>query len=291
MDNVYKAPFYSYRIHERKRGSSEPYISGDTFCSLADHILDGEHRFIDPSAVKKGDIILVASGFLTKFFFEIHAHISNPYFLITHNSDINIPGRYFLYLMDEKILVWFARNAEIIHEKIVPIPIGLKNKNYSIGDTGILKSVQEETIKKRHLLYFNFHSQNYEEERAPLKRYFSCKGFAKEGVPLNYSEYLKEVKASKFILSPRGQGLDSFRTWESLYLGTIPIVKSSSLDQLFENLPVLIVKDWQEVTKAFLERKYEEMNDKTFDLTQLYFPYWKEKIKQICEKKKNEIAS
>jgi hypothetical protein len=59
-----------------------------------------------------------------------------------------------------------------------------------------------------------------------------------------------------FEVSPRGNGLDCFRTWEALALGTIPIVKTSPLDVLYraENLPVVIVDAWEEINRPNLER-------------------------------------
>jgi len=59
-----------------------------------------------------------------------------------------------------------------------------------------------------------------------------------------------------FEVSPRGNGLDCFRTWEALLLGTIPIVRTSTLDPLFEDeaLPVVIVREWAEITAENLAR-------------------------------------
>jgi hypothetical protein len=59
-----------------------------------------------------------------------------------------------------------------------------------------------------------------------------------------------------FEVSPRGKGLDCFRTWESLFLGTIPIVKTSTLDPLYidEGFPVVIVESYREVTADNLAR-------------------------------------
>ncbi|MEW5804411.1 MAG: hypothetical protein AB1847_20130 [bacterium] len=54
-----------------------------------------------------------------------------------------------------------------------------------------------------------------------------------------YAEY-------PFVVSAAGNGLDCHRTWELLYLGTIVITKTSSLDRLFDGLPVVIVEDWNE---------------------------------------------
>ena len=48
-------------------------------------------------------------------------------------------------------------------------------------------------------------------------------------------------------MCPQGNGVDTHRIWEALALGTIPIVRTSSLDPLFVDLPVLVVGDWTEL--------------------------------------------
>jgi hypothetical protein len=57
----------------------------------------------------------------------------------------------------------------------------------------------------------------------------------------------------KYVISPHGNGLDCHRTWEALVLGCIPILKTSPLDPLFEGLPVLIVKEWSDITQELLD--------------------------------------
>lgn len=92
-----------------------------------------------------------------------------------------------------------------------------------------------------------------------------------------------------FEVSPHGKGLDCHRTWESLFLKTIPIVKSSSLDELYtlEEFPVVIVENWQEITLDNLKKWHRELSDR-FDRTlvrKLSIDYWQEKIqlkKQQC---------
>ena len=39
-----------------------------------------------------------------------------------------------------------------------------------------------------------------------------------------YSEYIESLKQHKFVLCPFGNGFDTFRTWEALYSGCIPII-------------------------------------------------------------------
>ena len=65
-----------------------------------------------------------------------------------------------------------------------------------------------------------------------------------------------------FILSPQGAGLDCHRTWEAMICGLIPIVKTSSIDELFEDLPVLIVKDWSDINESWLKQQHEEITIK-----------------------------
>ena len=91
-------------IYCEERLSSEPYISGDTFRKYSDFIFDETQRF-DPEAVKKGDIIFLATGGehdLKVFFTEFHPKIKYPYILITHNGDRDTPGEFKDYLEDKK---------------------------------------------------------------------------------------------------------------------------------------------------------------------------------------------
>ena len=66
-------------------------------------------------------------------------------------------------------------------------------------------------------------------------------------------ELWREKTRYAFVVSPHGNGLDCHRTWESLVLGNIVIVKRSSLDPLYEGLPVVIVDDWRQITSENLK--------------------------------------
>jgi hypothetical protein len=80
------------------------------------------------------------------------------------------------------------------------------------------------------------------------------------------------------VVSPPGEGLDCHRTWEALCLGCIPILISTPLDDMFEGLPVLIVKSWSDVTRELLDRTVSEYSKKEWCLDKLYLNYWLEQI-------------
>ena len=77
----------------------------------------------------------------------------------------------------------------------------------------------------------------------------------------------------KYILSPHGNGLDCHRTWESLIFKTIPIVKTSTLDDLYKDLPVIIVNKWNDIDfEKLLTFKTEDFKDICT------IEYWRKKI-------------
>ncbi|CAF3337537.1 unnamed protein product [Rotaria socialis] len=88
-----------------------------------------------------------------------------------------------------------------------------------------------------------------------------------------------------FWLSPRGNGIDCHRTWEALYLDAIPIVWNSSLNSLYEHLPVVIIHNHTEITENFLQEKLHEISmKKNNQLSQIYrfeklrMAYWRRLI-------------
>lgn len=93
-----------------------------------------------------------------------------------------------------------------------------------------------------------------------------------------YRRYMDDLHRSKFVFSPTGKGLDCYRTWEALLMGAIPIVKSCSIDAVYEDLPVLIVQDWHDITPEFLEEQYRIISARTYNRKKLFIDYWWNKI-------------
>lgn len=101
-------------IPAKGRISSAPYITGDTFRGMADHVFDelieSNGSTWRPKDVKAGDIIFVKTDFLHLFFTTRHRHINASYILITHNSDFSAPsdvrnGNYSSYLPDAQLVI------------------------------------------------------------------------------------------------------------------------------------------------------------------------------------------
>jgi len=277
------------RVYKKKRPTSEPFISGDTFRSFCNFIVDETHQPFDPEQVKTGDTIFVSAGFppgnLKRFFSEYHPKIKYPYILVTHNGDSNVPKDYMHYLEDDKIFAWFGQNINIGHPKFIPIPIGLENRHIGRGHYDVVVDLREKGIwnnPKKHLIYANFKVGTNVKVRKPIADIFRTKSFCyfSKTSTKPVREFLTDIYNSKFVISPHGNGLDCHRTWEALYLGAFPIVKKSTLDPLYEGLPVVIVNDWHEITQDFLYKKYKELKNKEYNWKKLDFQYWADLITQ-----------
>ena len=92
------------------------------------------------------------------------------------------------------------------------------------------------------------------------------------------TELWKEMINYTFILSPAGVGLDCHRTWEALCLGCIPIICILEFKKMFEDLPVLVVNNWGEITEELLHQTIELFKTKEFNYEKLKLSYWKNMI-------------
>jgi hypothetical protein len=99
------------------------------------------------------------------------------------------------------------------------------------------------------------------------------------------TEYYQLLSQYKFILSPPGAGEDCHRTWEALYVGVIPIVLESSISELYKELPIVSVKNWNDISGEFLEKEYNRIENLKrngeIKIEKAYLEYWKNKILKI----------
>ena len=91
---------------------------------------------------------------------------------------------------------------------------------------------------------------------------------------------MQTLSLYKFCVAPPGRGIDSHRCWEALMVGTIPIVINSTINELYEDLPVIIVNSWDVITVKFLNKKYDEMMKTSYNFEKVYSEYWLRKLQE-----------
>jgi len=181
------------------------------------------------------------------------------------------------------------------HPKVTGIPIGLDYHTMSVNqshDWGkqlsplkqekILMSIMSESkpFYERELkAYSNFHFLLNSQDRKDAIKKIPRELVYYEPNKINRLDSWKNQIKYAFVISPHGNGLDCHRTWEALCLGCIPIVKTSSIDYLFKDLPVLIVNEWSDVSLKKLSETVELFKTMNFNKNRLTLNYWVNIIK------------
>lgn len=249
----------------------------------------------------KGDrppCIYVKMGNFIDFVHQIFDNIPYSFILITSDGDETFPndcidiGTFKNMINNDKIIRWYSSNCDIsIHPKLTIIPFGFSYHCAAIWEN-IPISVQEAKLdnirckskpffERECKCYSNFHFVSYNEFGNARER--AIEEISKDVVfyepyRLPQEETYKNQTKYTFVISPHGHGLDCVRTWEALVLGCIVVVKKSCLDPLYENLPVLIVNEWGDITQELLENTMNEFKHKVFDYEKLLLQYWVKKI-------------
>lgn len=193
-----------------------------------------------------------------------------------------------------KFKLIFGTNRQCDSNNCFALPLGIGNycedsplhKIY--GDTNILIDIHRNNTQKENLSYMNFNPDTYPTERNYVFDKFYKNSWTNVGSIENTLngriKYLQEIKKSKFVFCPRGNGIDTHRLWETLYVGSIPIVKfDNNAHHMFLDLPILFVENWDCITEEFLFQKYNEFINKKWNMTKLKFEFWENFInKSIC---------
>jgi hypothetical protein len=223
--------------------------------------------------------------------------ITNGFILITPNcdwgADNSQPGPHADILDNEYLLAWFLQNIDREpSDKLIPIPIGLANKKYPHGNTSLvhhysLVGAATPRNQRNNLAYMNFAPGTNFSARLGCYNHFIDVPFVKVGDRKPYSGYLEDMTQSKFVISPPGNGVDCHRTWEALLMGCYPIVKSTTLNPLYKDLPIIIADDWSEITEELLNEKEIEFSNKSWSYEKIYAPYWFDRVKAIQYEARN----
>ena len=232
---------------------------------------------LDPSryaGVRDGDLVWTRATALAEFLDTVVPHIEARFVLLSGDEDWSIPGdfaRAAELCASDKLLCWFAQNFDGVDPsgKIKPLPIGLdfhtisnrrrwghplatpREQELELEELQTSMLPNEQRWTRVHAdFHFNRHARSIMgESRDSVEAVLRANPlieFQAEKIPR--LDLWREKTRYAFVVSPHGNGLDCHRTWESLALGNIVIVKRSPLDPLYAGLPVVSVNQWDEIT-------------------------------------------
>ena len=273
-----------YRTCYYRNKTNEPYLSGDTFKHQADlQISRLPLSEVQRRNLSQARVIFCKSEFLQVFLQEYKSEVMAKVILSGnsdfefHNSELNLP---------KSVKACFLQNSFISDGKrIFTLPIGLEN--IRLGTNGIPRLFDldidwESKVNRLLIGPFGLTHDDRKNLRELATEEMASVDF---GVKRLAPKSLAKVNSSyRKIAAVRGNGVDTHRLWEILYLGSIPVVKSDSWSLSLKelNLPLEYVDDWSKTEIDKVAQGDYVQPKKPSELGSLWWPYWKARIEAFC---------
>lgn len=224
-----------------------------------------------------GSIVYAKRDHVSRLFGELKKRRARIV-LVTSESDDCVKAGEPLPL---QVATWFSTNS--CHPEVNPLPLGLGNSYCNVTAKADLLA-EYGGRPKTSLLYVNFRPETNPEVRMPLWNSFGSSDWSRSVTRhagnVSKEEYVSALASHRFALCPRGNGIDTHRMWESLYVGTIPVVERDPALESFSDLPILFVEQLEGLDPGFLEAKYQEMVARQWNWEKLFLPWWRVKFQE-----------
>eukprot|EP00668_Euglena_longa_P014407 GGOE01018396.1.p1 GENE.GGOE01018396.1~~GGOE01018396.1.p1 ORF type:complete len:448 (+),score=94.30 GGOE01018396.1:29-1372(+) len=256
-----------------------PRLHGAGFKLLCDRVLkdrtkDVRAQLLRPQQVANRSLIFLETGSEVRALLAMLPRIPNCFFLLTHN--FNFPAWPARLLDSPKLLLWFSIHLGPgrIHSKLVAIPLGLPKRgaNYSAQLAAAVERRRGQAPRK--LLHARFRVRATNDNRR-LERLHVMSALQANFPNITLEEVEKRIPSS-------GHGPDCYRTWESLYLGRVPVVERRLQDSLLQGIPAVVVDTWSSLTPQHLHRSWDALAKEQFNLAKLWLPWWVVHMLTLC---------
>ena len=266
------------------RLSSFPFLSGDTFRAMAGSVWEGGR--VEPQRGFSQRVLFAEAeptfgvsqlGELI----EAHGHVNDRESLVVviHNGDTP-PTTDTLVELTKRVRRVYCVNVLDDIDGVTPIPIGLENAWHN--KNGRLRYYLDRPARPvsvddyDHLVMSSFSVGTNPSRRQPVADLMATSRHSYQGMAWKSGEFRDVISRSLFVVSPPGNGADTHRTWEAIYLGAIPVVDKASLASSFtDHLPILAVESYEEFVEMSDDQlfgTYLELRKRPTD--RAYAPYW-----------------
>jgi len=257
--------------------------------------------YLDPTVyknIKDGQSVYLCTESIDHFFTDYFPFVTCRVVIVSGDSDLTFSKEYMKYIVEPRVLHWYAQNCNFKHPKVTHLPIGLDYHTVARDDhpwsfkktpveqekeLQLFAAIEPNRLRRDQRAYGNFLLNIYRGNRQQAFDQLDQNHvvYEREFIPRAFTWW--KMAACAFVISPHGNGIDCHRTWESLALGSIPVVVQSELDPVYGDLPVLRLESWKELTKERAKAFLEGLDKKKIDWSRLTLAYWTSKIKGSCK--------
>jgi len=166
------------------------------------------------------------------------------------------------YLNHTNVTAVFTTTHQVLdHPKVLSLPLGVK-KNAAKRLSQELTLQGTTTIKNRTELLLIAIS-DYRHRPLIAKHVIANFNGTIQNKYKDGSDYWENLRSAKYTLCPGGLGWDTYRAWEAMVMGSIPVLETyyreDGFYHVFDDLPVLWVDHFDNVTPFLLESSYPKI--------------------------------
>lgn len=244
---------------------------------------------------------------LNFFIKNVYPQINNYFVMIITGEDLTIPTQidprwqkkeqlnlikqtYDLIINHPLLIHCYIENKDLNHNKTSSIPLGINPREMPNRNIDYIEKYMHDIpkIKNRVLKVICIHRPRKGDRELINKLKINWINLIITEKYYRHDTWYKLLQKYSFIICAHGGGIDLCpKIWEALCVGCIPIIKHSTLDDIYDEFPVIYVDSWEKDTIT-LEKLKKWINEysKYFDnsdirktwTNKLFLDYWKHKI-------------
>lgn len=256
MNDFIVNSLFNYKLDlitgERFQELADVYLGEDYKFQSNPYLLNYRHKWKSISSISSPysnpKIVFCYTEFIPLLVEKIN-YFENSFVLISHNSDHSITDEYVRVCESDKLIHWFAQNVKIYNKKITPIPIGVENRMWGIEKLTNYNQIHPVANDAKSGVYFYFNTQTNVIARTKCKEILENKGLV-FGTHQSHLEYIRDLSTIyKYAIVPEGNGVDTVRLWECLYMNVIPIcIRSVHTEHFSTMYPIVLLDSWEDLT-------------------------------------------
>ena len=105
--------------------------------------------------------------------------------------------------------------------------------------------------RKKDRILITFRADPRKDRRQQAYRHLTSPGMpvtlASKKTELSVEALYRKIGEYKFVAAPASHGQDTMRFWETLYMGSIPVLLSGPLDVMYGSMPCVLVDSWESI--------------------------------------------
>jgi hypothetical protein len=229
----------------------------DHFIDLPDHIntLLYTYQSFDLNTIQFGDVVYIKCDLVDHFIKFIYPTIHTSVILLSGVGDTPVifNDSMISILNDDKLIAWAGHNILSDHPKIIHIPYGVPHPVFI--DHNILNNSVKNRVEfnnKNSKVFIRYMSITHISRLIDLDHFSKNDLYTIINQKQPYSDYLQSINENKFALAIRGSGYEIFSFWETLLMGSVPILLTSCRDKFYSQFPCIIVNSYDEINKDLL---------------------------------------